>query len=476
MRGLEVVARMTHVDEWDEAAMLEAAVALKMAEAELTTALVESCLAAREGRLPSPAQQAPGIALQLLDRALAGLHLELLGLHVQVQDPRSSSCMGLRVGRLSVAPVAKAARPDGGADAAMTPAAPCDDVAVPRQVEIEEARLYVNPTVTVGKERRPDEPEDRGGAVATDADADAAAPPPLYIGHIDLLAARVGLPEVGAVLCAAGRRPNGQGRRLTVSGDIHGLRLELRAPQMHHFVFHLLHVFYGGEFAAWRNAVIAKHREGCRPVTPLERERYLQLDRALRAAAAAEQSGKSGQRPPGGDGQHAERSSSSSSSSSSPEEVQRLVQEREALEGRMSYADIVRLRGQARGWGPRLLQLLAQQDGGGDDRWLEPELLLPHSRGAAPGEEEGRHAEECRALALVVGRARAQHWNDNQRIREFWLERLNIGNLEVGRRASLVSLPIMAASLFLIPSTPTSNKHACTRSPSSAPRKKATAT
>jgi hypothetical protein len=402
VRGLEVVARATHVEEWDETAALQAAVALKRAEAGLATSLVEAWLAEREGRQPSPRvqRQAPGIALQLLDRALAGLHLELLSLHLQVQDPRSSSCMGLRLGRLSIAPVAKARQQRGDAAAPPTPG---DDVAVPRQVEMEDARLHVNPTLSVGK-------EERDGHAPPNAAA--AAPLPLHIGQIDLLVARVGLPEIGAVLCAAGRRPNGQARRLTISGDIHGLRLELRAPQIQHFVFHLLHVFYGGEFAAWRNAVIMKHREACRPLTPLERERYLQLDRA----------GKSSKPAVGGEGQQ-ERASSS-------HEVALLAQERESLESRMSYAEIVRLRCQARGWGPRLLRVASQEHGGDDDRWLERELLPTPGTGTGAGEGQ-QDDEEWRALALAVGRARAHHWHENRRIREFWLERVNIEKLEV---------------------------------------------
>lgn len=425
---------MTHVEEWDEAAMLETAAALKRAEADLSTELIEGQLAAQEGGTKPPIQQPPGMVLQLVDRALAGLHLELLNLHFQVQDPRSDSCMGLRVGRLCVAPTARARRQQEGGP---LPPVPGDDVAVPRHVEIEEARLYVNPTLTVGKEEEQEQeqqdPLSGSGSGSGDGALRVTAPPPLYIGRIGLLVARVGLPEIGGVLCAAGRRPKGQGRRLTISGDIHGLRLELRAPQMQHFVFHLLHVFYGGEYAAWRNAVIMKHREGCRPVTPLQRERYLQLDRALQRSSSAAKGGGS-------------RSRSNSSSGPPPEppvergegerplsvqEEALLAQERAAMEGHMSYAEIVRLRCQARGWGPRLLGLVQQEGSGGgyEERWLEREMLLPHAMGTAAG--EGDREDECRALALVMGRARAEHWSENQRIREFWLERVTIERLEV---------------------------------------------
>jgi hypothetical protein len=258
-------------------------------------------------------------------------------------------------------------------------------------------------------------------------------PPLLYVGRIGLLVARVGLPEIGGVLCAAGRRPKGQGRRLTISGDIHGLRLELRAPQMQHFAFHLLHAFYGGEYAAWRNAVIMKHREACRPVTPLERERYLQLERALCRAssggASRNRSNSDGRSAPergAGDPGEAERLLSA-------QEEALLAQEWAEMEGHISYAEIVRLRCQARGWGPRLLGLVQQQEQGSgyEERWLEREMLVPRANATGTADGEGGREDEYRALALVLGRARAEHWSENQCIREFWLERVNIERLEV---------------------------------------------
>ena len=362
--GLTLVGGMTHVEDWDEGRMMEVANWLKRREADLATAWVEAW-----GR-EKPPDRTP-VGLVLLDLALGALSFDLLAVHIRVEDARSSSCMGLRIGRLSCQPLAPT---------------PTSQGAIPRRIEGVEVKLYVNPTLP--------------GQQPPQAQARPATSHYSYVAEIGMIAIELELPDIGRVLCARGVSPGGRGRRLRISGAVFDLHGQLRPTQVQHFVFHLLHVFYGGELRAWKAWVVRKHFMACRPLTPAEHDLYIECDTQLRRIG----SGTTGAYPrvrelwPW-----------------TADAIRRALAERrlQELEQVMTYADIVHTRCEGRGW---------KLPAASPERSRDQALLVP---------ADHPMFQEFDALAAVVARARAHWFHDDACLREFVLERFRFETIEV---------------------------------------------
>ena len=307
-----------------------------------------------------------------------------------------------------------------------------------RHIEAEQLILYVDPTLAVRNAAAAD-------PLKEEAEEEQEASH-LHICEIGRVTIQLELPDVGAILCAFRPRPEGKKRRLTINGVICGLRGQLRQAQMHHFVFHLLHVFFGGAYRAWRFAIIQKHREeDCRRLREGEREHYLALDRQLQVLE--------GRSPPiaivggaeGGEGSAAEATAAAGVAGLppllSPREVAAKKQElREglaALEEVMLYAEILHLRCQAREWGRRGLLAAATVMATTRTTALSGGETTAAAGGLCIVEKElevdDSHplVAEFAALASALARARAQHWCENTAIREIWLESVRIEDIEV---------------------------------------------
>jgi hypothetical protein len=438
LRGLHLVGRMTHLEEWDEAAMLRVAVALKRQEADLSTLLVEKYILPSLDPSSPPGPTPVSLTLRCLDHLLGGLHLELETFHLQINDYKSDSCMGLRVCHLSCEPsFIHASRSSSSSSNSSSSSGRTEGGAVLRHIEAEQLILYVNPTLAVRPATAATSAADPSKKEAGEEQETAH----LHICEIGRVTIQLELPDVGAVLCAFGPRPEGKKRRLTINGVIAGLRGELRPAQMHHFVFHLLHVFFGGAYRAWRSAIIQKHREeGCRRLRAGEREHYLALDRQLQVLE--------GNSPPiaivggaeVGEGSAAAALPSLLSSREVVASKQELRERLAALEEVMFYAEIVHLRCQAREWGRQGL-VAATVMATTRTTILNAGTAAVEATMTAGGlclaekelEVDDSHplVAEFAALASALARARAQYWYENTAIREIWLESVRIEDIEV---------------------------------------------
>ena len=430
LRGLHLVGRMTHLEEWDEAAMLRVAVVLKQQEADLSTLLVEKYILPSLDPSSPPAPARVSRPLRCLDHLLAGLHLELETFHLRINDYKSDSCMGLRARRLSCVPSFVHTSDDSGdSSSSSSSSGRTEGGAVLRRIEAKQLILYVDPTLAVRNTAAAD-------SLKEEAEEEHEASH-IHLCEIARVTIQLELPDVGAVLCAFGPRPEGKKRRLTINGAICGLRGQLRPAQMHHFVFHLLHVFFGGAYRAWRSAIIQKHREeDCRRLREGEREHYLTLDRQLQSLE--------GRSPPvaivgGAEGREGLAAAAAAAAAVgalppvlSSREVaakkQELKEGLSALEEVMSYAEILHLRCQAREWGRRGL--------------LAAATVMATTRTTTAGGfcivEKELEVDECHpvvaefaALASALAKARAQYWYENMAIREIWLESVRIEDIEV---------------------------------------------
>jgi len=439
LRGLHLVGRMTNLEEWDGAAMLRVAVALKRQEADLSTLLVEKYILPSLDPSSPPVSARVSRALRCLDHLLAGLRLELETFYLRINDNKSDSCMGLRVHALSCEHSFVHTSDDSGDSSSSSSSGRTEGGAVLRCIKAEQLILYVDPTLAVKYTAAAADPLKEEAEEKQEASH-------LHICEIGRVTIQLELPDVGAILCAFGPRPEGKKRRLTINGVICGLRGQLRPAQMHHFVFHLLRVFFGGAHRAWRSAIIQKHREeDCRRLREGEREHYLALDRQLQVLE--------GRSPPiaivggaeGGEGSAAAATAAAGVAGLppllSPREVaaktQELREELAALEEVMLYAEILHLRCQAREWGRRGLLAAATvmattrtttlsggetTAGAGGLCIVEMELEVDDSHPLVA---------EFAALASALARARAQYWCENTAIREIWSESVRIEDIEV---------------------------------------------
>jgi hypothetical protein len=209
---------------------------------------------------------------------------------------------------------------------------------------------------------------------------------------------------------------------MRVSGALFDLNAQLRPSQMHHLLFHLLHVFYGGAGRAWRDWVIRKHTDSCVALSLEDREAYVQADRVLAGAAGAGE----------GEGEGGPRGLWGRLRSMRAEGMRRKAAHEtiDRLERVMSYREIVHARCEARGWehlpGPSI----------GDPVDTD---LMPEDAGQGQGQGQGQGepgAERLEALAAYVAKARAQWWHDDAVLREFVLEDFRVENIEVSAAPS----------------------------------------
>jgi hypothetical protein len=301
-----------------------------------------------------------------------------------------------------------------------------DSGAVRRCVEVEQAVLYVDPILAAGHAAATIPGLCSQALLFQHLEEEGEEPPHAEVCAIRSVVTQVAIPDLGSVLCASCLTPGGKKRRVTISGVVAGLKGHLQPAQMHHFVFHLLHVFYGGAYRAWRAALIQKHREeGCRRLREEEREYYMFLDRQLQMHQTKKTALQYTSEHALPDRKHPV------SSHPRPGERRELRQNLAALEEVMHFAEIVDLRCQAREWNKHGLLTTARRIVDG------LELSEVAARSTSSVEEELRIDEfepvvaEFSALALCLAHARAQYTHENKSIREIFLESVRIEDIEV---------------------------------------------
>lgn len=226
-----------------------------------------------------------------------------------------------------------------------------------------------------------------------------------------MLSLEVDLPPI-SVLWSRGVFPlGGKGKRLRISGTCFGLSGALRPLQLRHFLYHLLYVFYGGEGRAFKYHCLGAHlTHACRDLSEAERRRYVELDGErwrLTRPAVGEGNGRwahwlEGLREWGWKGWR-RRS---------------LTAQIDTLEAVMSYALMVHLRMEARGYTVPP-----------EEAWpmvgpteAEEELLHPHGHAGY---------DESLRLAQYLAAARMQRDHDDACLREVLLDQVRFENLQV---------------------------------------------
>jgi hypothetical protein len=226
-----------------------------------------------------------------------------------------------------------------------------------------------------------------------------------------MLRLEVDLPSI-SVLWSRGLLPlGGKGKRLRISGTCFGLCGCLRPLQLRHLLYHLLYVFYGGEGRAFKYHCLATHlTHGCRDLSDAEKRRYVELDgerwRLTRPAGGGE------------NGRWAHWLEALGEWGWKGWRRRNLSAQIDTLEGVMSYAHMVHLRMEARGYSVPP-----------EEAWpivgpTEAEEELLHPQGHAGYEDSLR-------LAQFVAVARVQRDHDDACLREVLLERVRFENLQV---------------------------------------------